>query len=216
MQRYVVMGPQGCGKGTQARMLAADLGLAHVSSGDLFRQQIAAETELGHRVRAAVAAGALISDDLTVAVVQERLRQPDCAGGFVLDGFPRTAAQAAALLSRVGVDAVVAIDVPDAEVRARVLARRLCSACGRDHNLRSRPPKVPGRCDGCGAPLAARADDTPAAVDRRLAAYHLLTAPAIELFRRRGLVVAVDGVHAPAEVYRRIRAALGLTASSAA
>jgi adenylate kinase len=214
VQRYVVMGPQGCGKGTQASMLAAELGVPHVGTGDLFRRAAAAGDELGRRVGPLMLAGALVPDDLTIALVEARLADADCRPGFVLDGFPRNRAQASFLLDRWRPETVVLIEVPDEVVVARVLARRHCADCGRDHNLLLLGQPA-ARCGACGGPLTRRPDDTPAAVRRRLADYHRETAPALDLFRERGLLITVDGARDPASVGAAIRAALARSTPAA-
>jgi adenylate kinase len=216
MHRYVVMGPQGCGKGTQAAALAAELGVPHVSTGELFRRVASAGGEQDRRVAAVMAAGALVPDDRTIALVEARLAARDCRRGFVLDGFPRNLAQTTNLLERHPPDAVVLIEVPDRVSFDRVLARRHCGDCGRDHNLLLRRLRRPGRCDACDGRLVRRDDDTPEAVRRRLADYHRRTAPVLDLFRQRRLLVAVDGTPAPAAVAAAIRTALGLTTGSSA
>jgi adenylate kinase len=208
VHRYIVMGPPGCGKGTQASALAARLGVPHVSSGDLFRRAAAAGDGVGRRAGPLMTAGALVPDDLTIALVEARLAARDCRSGFVLDGFPRTHAQASFLLDRGRPDAVLLFDVPDEVVVARLMARRHCADCGRDHNLLLGRPAI--QCRACGGRLTQRSDDTPEAVRRRLADYHRQTAPLLALFRQRGLLVAIDGARDPDAVGAAARAAIAL------
>ena len=210
MHKYIIMGVQGCGKGTQARLLKEALDLVHISVGDLFRWHIQSHTKLGARVKRIMAEGQLVPDDVVEEVVKGRLEQHDWNYGFVLDGFPRNARQAAFFLESYDIDAVLLIEVPDAVVQERILNRRLCPRCGLDYNLIFHRPAVADTCDVCGAALAARPDDTPEAVQARLRDYHAKTRPILELFRRKELVVVVDGTRPAAEVQQDLRRRLGL------
>ncbi|HYS33284.1 MAG TPA: nucleoside monophosphate kinase, partial [Streptosporangiaceae bacterium] len=149
MRKYVIMGVQGSGKGTQAGMLAADLDLIHIAVGDIFRWNVQHHTKLGAQVRRTMAAGLLVGDDLVEGVVRERLGQHDWNYGFIVDGFPRNERQAEFFLESYDIDGVIHLDLPDSEVRRRVLARRLCSGCGMDYNLIASSPREAGRCDVC-------------------------------------------------------------------
>src|SRR5215467_8127270 len=164
MRKYVIMGVQGSGKGTQAGMLAADLDLVHISVGDIFRWHVQQHTKLGAQVRRIMAAGDLVGDDLAESVTAERINQHDWNYGFIIDGFPRNRRQAEFFLESYDIDGVIHLELPDSEVRRRVLARRLCSGCGMDYNLIENSPDVPGKCDSCGAELVQREDDTEAAL----------------------------------------------------
>ncbi|HET7771169.1 MAG TPA: nucleoside monophosphate kinase [Chloroflexota bacterium] len=210
MRKYVIMGVQGSGKGTQAALLAKAFDLVHISVGDIFRWHIQHHTKLGARVLRTIAAGQLVADEIVDEIVRERLEQHDWNYGFILDGFPRNREQAAFFLESYDVDAVIVIDVPDEVVLARVLARRLCSRCGLDYNLIHHRPKLADVCDVCGGTLVTRADDTAAAVRARLADYHIKTQPVIDLFRGKGLIVVADGTRPPDEVQQDIRRELGL------
>src|SRR3954462_13455944 len=147
MHKYIIMGVQGCGKGTQAKMLKEELDLVHISVGDIFRWHIQSHTKLGARIRRIVAAGALVPDDLVDQVVRDRLEQHDWNYGFILDGFPRKRPQAEFFLESYDIDAVILIDVPDQVVQERILSRRLCSRCGLDYNLIHHRPATPDVCD---------------------------------------------------------------------
>jgi adenylate kinase len=211
MHKYLVMGAQGCGKGTQAKMLERDFDLVHISVGDIFRWHIHSHTKLAARIRRIVASGALVPDDIVEDVVKTRLDQHDWNYGFILDGFPRNRCQAEFFLESYDIDAVILIDVPDQVVLERVLSRRLCPGCNLDYNLIHHRPAVADTCDVCGTRLVARPDDTPAAIRERLGDYHAKTEPILDLFRRKELVVVVDGTQAPLQVQQDIRRRLGLT-----
>jgi len=210
VRKYVIMGVQGSGKGTQAGMLAADLDLVHISVGDIFRWHVQHHTKLGAQVRRTMAAGLLVSDDLVEGVVQERLRQHDWNYGFIIDGFPRNERQAEFFLESYDIDGVIHLDLPDSEVHRRVLARRLCSGCGMDYNLIANSPHEPGRCDLCGSALVRREDDTEEALAVRLGEYHQKTNPVLAIFSRKEYVVTVDARPSPGDIQQQIRAKLGL------
>jgi adenylate kinase len=212
MRKYIVMGVQGSGKGTQAKLLAAALDLEHISVGDIFRWNVEHHTKLGAQVRRIVAAGELVSDDLVGAVVRRRLDEHDWNYGFIIDGFPRNQPQARFFLESYDLDAVILLDVPDSVVEQRILSRRLCSRCGLDYNLISHRPAAPDVCDVCGGALVPRPDDTPATVRARLRDYHAKTEPVLDLFRAKEFVVEVDATRPTAEVQATIRAHLGVVA----
>jgi adenylate kinase len=210
MRKYVIMGVQGSGKGTQAGLLCERYDLVHISVGDIFRWNVQAHTKLAAQVRRTVASGELVSDDLVEAVVRERLDRHDWNYGFVVDGFPRNVEQAEFFLESYDIDGVVHLDLPDDEVRRRVLARRLCSRCGLDYNLIASRPQVPDRCDVCGGALVAREDDTPEALEVRIREYHQRTQPVLDLFRRKEYVVTVDATRPREQVFAEIRDRLHL------
>jgi adenylate kinase len=210
MHKYVIMGVQGCGKGTQARLLAESLDLVHISVGDIFRWHIQSHTKIGARVRRSVDAGELVPDEVVADLVHGRLGQHDWNFGFILDGFPRNGTQARFFLESYDIDAVIHIDVPDDVVMQRVLSRRLCANCGLDYNLIHHRPAVADRCDVCGGELVTRADDNEEAVRARLADYHGQTKPVLALFAGKELVVSVDGTAEVETVQAEIRRRLGL------
>jgi len=210
MRKYVIMGVQGSGKGTQAKMLARDLDLVHISVGDIFRWNVQNHTKMGAQVRRVMAEGKLVGDDLAESVVRDRLTQHDWNYGFIIDGFPRSQRQAEFFLESYDIDGVIYLDLPDSEVRRRVMARRLCSNCGMDYNLLANSPEVPGKCDVCGGDLVTREDDTEEALAVRLKEYHEKTDPVLELFRRKEYVITADARPAPEAVQQEIRGKLGL------
>jgi adenylate kinase len=210
MRKYVIMGVQGSGKGTQSAKLCESFGLEHISVGDIFRWNIAHHTKLGARVRRLVDAGHLVSDDIVESVVRDRLDQHDWNYGFVVDGFPRNVAQAEFFLESYDIDAVIVLDLPDEEVQRRVLSRRICSQCGLDYNLIAHRPEVADVCDVCGGSLERRDDDTPEVLARRLADYYAKTEPVIDVFGRKELVVRIDATPSKDEVFDAIRDRVGL------
>lgn len=200
MAIYLVMiGLPGAGKGTQAALLSKRRGLTHVSSGDLFRDNIKRQTELGKQVEAILRSGALVPDDVTIAMVRDRLKQPDCVEGAVLDGFPRTPAQAEALNKMLGelggkVNLVPYIKVPDEVLVERLTGRWTCKGPGQHvYHMKFNPPKVSGVCDIDGAQLFQRPDDQEETVVRRIAEYVKNTAPLIEYYRERGRLAEING-----------------------
>jgi adenylate kinase len=210
MRKYVIMGVQGSGKGTQSSKLREAYGLEHISVGDIFRWNIAHHTKLGAEVRRVVDTGQLVSDDIVERVVRDRLDQHDWNHGFIIDGFPRNVRQAEFFLESYDIDAVIVLELPDEEVQRRVLARRICSQCGLDYNLIAHRPEVADVCDVCGGSLERREDDTPEALARRLEDYYAETEPVIEVFGRKELVVRIDATPPIDEVFDDVTDRLGL------
>lgn len=220
LMHIILMGPQGSGKGTQSERVRSRLGLGSIATGELFRAAIQGGTELGKQIQAVYERGELVPDDLTIALVEERLDQ--LAGersrdatiqGALYDGFPRTIAQADALRQTLrkrgeAVTAVIAIDVPREILIERLTGRRVCATCGRVYNVLFDPPAVDGVCDVCGGPILQRADDTPEAVAKRLDLYDVETAPLLDRYEKEGLVEWVDGDRAIDEVTEAIIAAI--------
>jgi len=205
VHRIVFLGPPGAGKGTQAATLARELGIPHLSTGDLLRAAAAARTPLGLAADDYIRAGKLVPDDLVLMILGERLARPDAKAGFLLDGFPRNLPQAEALGRVTPLDAVVSFDLDPEEIVRRLSDRRLCPQCQSVYNLTSRPPRAPGRCDKDGASLIRRSDDQPEAVATRLKVYAEQTAPLLQFYRVRGLLRPVDARGSPADVARRVR-----------
>jgi adenylate kinase len=209
MRRLVFLGPPGVGKGTQASELARELGIPHLSTGDLLRSAVAAKTPLGLEAEGHMNAGRLVPDTLVLQILKERLSRPDARAGFILDGFPRTPAQAEALDRIAPVDQVLSFDLPTEVIVARLADRWVCPTCQSVYNVTAKPPRSSGRCDRDGTALVQRPDDRPEAVTTRLRVYADQTAPLIEFYRARGLLHPVDARGSPAEVHERLRRALG-------
>jgi adenylate kinase len=209
----IFMGPPGAGKGTQAQTVAGSIGLAHIATGDLFREAMAKQTELGKLAESYVKAGKYVPDEVTLGLVRDRLSQEDAAKGAILDGFPRTIDQAKgldALLADKGtsVAKVVYLDVPQEALMARLTGRWTCRSCGAPYHQLFSPPKVAGVCDACGGELYQRPDDTAGTVLKRLEVYTTQTTPLIEYYSAKGLLVKVQGDKSPAEVRADILALL--------
>ncbi len=212
MRKFIIMGIQGSGKGTQAKLLAEDLELEHFSVGDIFRWNVQHHTKLGAQVKRTMAAGKLVDDELVEAVVRDCLAAHDWNYGFVIDGFPRNARQAEFFLEGYDIDGVINLYLPDDEVVRRVLSRRLCSRCGLDYNLLAHRPALVDTCDVCGGELVARADDNEEALALRLADYHEETKPLIEIFERKEFVATIDATSSIDEVQDAIRVRFNLPA----
>ena len=206
----IFLGPPGAGKGTQAKQIAQSCGVPHLSTGDMFRDAVSRGTELGRRVKPIMDRGELVPDDLVMKLVEERLSRPDCAHGFVFDGFPRTIAQAALLdgileIRGFGKPIVIDLAVSADKLMRRLTGRRTCSVGGEIYNVFDAPPKVSGICDVDGGELVQRADDRPEVVTERLAAYERQTRPLTDYYRRQGVLETVDASASVEEVGRALR-----------
>ena len=207
----ILFGPPGAGKGTQAEIISDELGIPQLSTGAMLRAAMKAGTELGLAAKAAIDEGSLVSDEVVIGIIRERLAESDCANGFILDGFPHTVPQAEALEKMgVRIDCVLDIAVPDEAIVERMSGRRLCSACGASYHVKYNPSADGVTCDRCGAKLIHREDDKPEVVLHRLGVYHAETEPLIGYYTNKGLLKAVDGCGAPAEVTALVREALGI------
>lgn len=207
--RLVLLGPPGAGKGTQGPRIAARCQIPKISTGDMLREAARQGTPIGLQAKERIDRGLLVPDGLMIELVEARLREPDCADGFVLDGFPRTERQAIALDrflhgERVSLNGVLDLKVDDSELIRRLSGRRVCPQCGTTFHLDTNPPRVPGRCDRDGAPLFQREDDRPESISRRMEIYRRETAPLIDYYRREGLLRPIDGNAPPQEVERQI------------
>jgi adenylate kinase len=218
--RLVLLGPPGAGKGTQARMLEKRLGVPQVASGDLLRAAVRKRTPLGLEAKRYMDKGALVPDELVLKLIEERLQQPDAASGFILDGFPRTAAQAetlTAMLQASGsrqLDKVIAIIVPDDEIVKRISGRRTCKNCGAMYHVIYDPPRNQNLCNSCNGELYQRDDDAEDTVRMRLEVYAATMRPLLEYYERLGLLAQIDGIGRPEEIQQSILGALGNTGAT--
>lgn len=196
--RIIVLGPPGAGKGTQAKRIASRFSIPHISTGDLFRENIKKETELGKKAKVYIDQGLLVPDELVLELIVERFGSPDCKEGYVLDGFPRTIFQAKALddlleKKNQKTEYTIEVDVPDYVIISRMAGRRACLNCGRTYHIETLRPKVEGICDFCENQLVLRDDDKPETVKKRLEVYHDQTQPLIDYYREKGILHTVDG-----------------------
>ena len=218
--KIIFIGPPGSGKGTQAKRLAGRFGIPHISTGDMLREAVADGTELGLKAAPIMASGGLVSDDLMIGIINDRLAKPDAQAGFILDGFPRTIVQAEKLDSIVGSDVesgqgnghgglrVLQLLVPDDAIVRRITERRTCVQCGAIYHLENNPPANDSVCDRCGAEVIARADDTEPAVRKRLEAFHRQTLPVATYYKAKNILREVDGVGPVDEIFERITTSL--------
>lgn len=212
--KIIMLGAPGAGKGTQAKMIADKYQIPHISTGDIFRANIKNGTELGKEAKKYMDQGLLVPDELTVKILLDRVAQPDCTNGYVLDGFPRTIPQAEVLdkaLTELNdkIDYAINVDVPDENIVKRMSGRRACVACGATYHIEHIPPKKEGVCDKCGEPLILRDDDKPETVLNRLKVYHDQTQPLIDFYTEKGVLKSVDGTVDMQDVFASIVAILG-------
>jgi len=210
----IFLGPPGAGKGTQARTVAERLAVPQISTGDMFRDHVARDTELGRQAKAVMERGELVSDDIVVAMVAERIARPDCEGGFLLDGFPRTQEQAdrlEELLKKMKQPGALAVNLQVSynDLIRRLTGRRTCKVCGEIYNIHYRPPKQEGRCDRDGGELIQRPDDREEVIRERLSEYEKKTRPLVDFFLQRQALLEVDGEGAPEELTERLLEKLG-------
>jgi adenylate kinase len=205
----ILLGAPGAGKGTQAEVICKELNIPTISTGNMLRAAVKAGTEYGLKAKAAMDAGELVSDDIVIGILKDRIAEPDAQNGFVLDGFPRTVPQAEALDAMgVQIDKVVEIFVPDETIKERLSGRRVCLDCGATYHITSKPSKVEGVCDVCGKPIVIRKDDEPATVLSRLETYHKATAPLKDYYGNQGKLVTVDNLGDVAETSKLVIEAL--------
>ncbi len=212
--KIIMLGAPGAGKGTQAKKIAAKYSIPHISTGDIFRANIKNGTELGNKAKTYMDQGLLVPDELVVDLVVDRVKQDDCANGYVLDGFPRTIPQAEALdkaLAAIGekMDYAIDVDVPDENIVHRMSGRRACVGCGATYHLEYAPTKTEGICDACGKELILRDDDKPETVKKRLGVYHEQTQPLIDYYTNAGILKTVDGTIDINDVFQAIVDILG-------
>ena len=210
----ILLGPPGAGKGTQAKMLVDKYGIPQISTGDILRANLKAQTELGLEAKKYMDAGKLVPDEVVIGIINNRLKEADCQKGYMLDGFPRTVAQAEALDKILaeggsGIDDVISIDVPNEELMGRLTGRRTCRQCGQGFHVMFDPPKQEGVCDKCNGELYQRDDDNEETVGNRLKVYADQTQPLIDYYTAKGLLRPIQGVGKMSEVFDRIVAVLG-------
>lgn len=192
--KLVLIGCPGAGKGTQAKVLSKRFGIAHISTGDLLREQVKSKTPLGLKLKSIMESGGLVSDDIVSDLLKQRITQADCEKGYILDGYPRNVSQAEGLSLIVGeLDKVVVIEVDDEAIIERMSGRRSCPACGAMYHVKFNPSKALGVCDNCGGELIQRSDDNAETVKHRLEVFHSQTAPVIEYYDKKGIVLKIDG-----------------------
>lgn len=212
--KIIMLGAPGAGKGTQAKKIAEKYQIPHISTGDIFRANIKGGTELGMKAKSFMDQGMLVPDDITIGMLMDRIKEADCAGGYVLDGFPRTIPQAESLTRALTalsetIDYAVNVDVPDASIVSRMSGRRACLSCGATYHTEFNPPKTADVCDVCSEPLVLRDDDRPETVQKRLSVYHDQTQPLIEYYQKAGVLKEVDGTQNMDDVFRNITDILG-------
>jgi len=210
--KLILLGPPGAGKGTQAKLLMGHFGIPQISTGDILRGAVADQTPMGLRAKACMDAGELVSDEIVVGIVRERLQKDDCLRGFILDGFPRTIPQADALketLTLLGkeLDVVVSLEVDTEALVERLTGRRTCRECGRGYHVKFDPPQVAGKCDACGGELVQREDDQEGTIRNRLEVYRQQTAPLVDYYRQTGLLATIDGMQEMKVVQEQLLAA---------
>ena len=206
----ILLGAPGAGKGTQAELLMQHLNIPSISTGNMLREAMANGSELGKQVKQCMEEGKLVSDDLVMNLVAERTAQPDCKNGFILDGVPRTLAQAEALDARgIHIDHVVSIEIDDAVIEGRMTGRRVCTKCGATYHITVNPPKTEGICDNCGEPVAIRKDDAPETVRNRLKIYHEATEVLKDYYAAQNKLRLVEGNQPIQDAYYDILRALG-------
>ena len=209
MMKLILLGAPGAGKGTQAEILCDKLGLPTISTGNILRAAVKDGTPMGLKAKSYMDAGALVPDDVIVGIVKERLAQPDCAGGFILDGMPRTIAQGEALEQMgVEIDKVLNLVVSDEAITERMSGRRVCAKCGASYHIKNKPSAKPGVCDRCGGELVIRKDDEPATVLDRLKAYHEQTEPLVAFYRERGKLAVIPPCESIADPTAEVMKAL--------
>ncbi len=209
----ILLGAPGVGKGTQGELISQEYGIPQISTGDILRKEVKEGTQLGKEAKKYMDSGALVPDDVIVRMMENRIKEDDCRKGFILDGFPRTVAQAEALdimlkKNNISLNRVILIDVPKNEIIDRLTGRRVCSQCGAVYHIKNNAPKKDGICDKCGGKLIQRNDDTKEVVENRLSVYEKSTMPLIEYYQKASKLVKVDGMGSIEEIFAKIEAVL--------
>ena len=213
-KNLILLGPPGAGKGTQAKKMVGVFGLPQISTGDILRAAVKQGTELGKKAKGFMDKGELAPDSVVIGIIEERLKEPDCKKGYILDGFPRTVPQAEALdgiLKKMGskIDHVISIEVPDKELMGRLTGRWTCKGCGAMYHEKSKPPKKAGLCDSCGGTLYQRDDDKAETIKERLRVYAAQTEPLIKYYSKSGMVRPIEGLGSIDDIFNRIKKMLG-------
>lgn len=208
LTKLILLGAPGVGKGTMAKLLATKHHIPHISTGDIFRHNVQNKTALGRQVESILASGGYVPDELTIALVQDRLGQADCAAGFILDGFPRTLAQAEALQTFAKVDIALNLELATEAIVERLSGRLLCPSCGAGYHTQHQKPATEGKCDKCTALLERRSDDEPAAIQARLTIYNEQTSPLIHFYTQLNLLSTIDASHTPEAVLKAVETLL--------
>ena len=207
----ILLGAPGAGKGTQAEIISQKLGIPTISTGNILREAVKNQTEIGMKAKSYMDAGALVPDEVIVGIVKERVSQDDCSNGYILDGMPRTIPQAEALVAQgVPIDNVVSIEIEDAVIEDRMTGRRVCEACGASYHVVAHPPKTEGVCDACSGKLIIRKDDSPETVKNRLTVFHNETEPLKDFYKKLGILTEVNGNQPIENATKDILAALGV------
>jgi len=209
----IIFGAPGAGKGTQAEFVSKEKGIPSISTGEIFREAVAAKTPLGIKIAEIMSKGSLVSDGIVLKIVEERIKKDDCKNGFLLDGFPRTLPQAKGfdnllLASGKKIDEVISLDVAEENIVQRLTSRRICKKCGAKFNLETLPPKIDGVCDNCGGELFQREDDMEKTIRHRLSVYYIETQPLIEYYKSKGILVTVNGNRSVSEISQDIASLL--------
>jgi len=209
----IIFGAPGAGKGTQAEFISREKGIPSISTGEIFREAVGAKSSLGLQITGIMSKGSLISDDIVLKIVEQRIKKDDCKNGFLLDGFPRTLCQTKGfdnllLASGKKLDKVISLDVAEEKIVQRLSSRRICKACGAKFNLETLPPKIDGVCDNCNGELFQREDDTERVIRNRLSVYYIETQPLIEYYKSKGILATVDGNRSVEEISKDIALAL--------
>ncbi|HNZ77409.1 MAG TPA: adenylate kinase [Bacilli bacterium] len=212
--RLLIIGAPGAGKGTQAALIKEYFAIPHISTGEMFREAISQQTEIGLEAKKYIDKGDLVPDSVTIELMRERLLKDDCKKGFLLDGFPRTIAQAQALDEmleklEIKLDAVLNVDIDDKILIDRIVGRRTCSVCKENYHITNKKPKVEGICDVCGGKLIQRADDTEETIKNRLRVYHQLTKPVLDYYAKQGLIKTISGRENIEEIFMKVKHLLG-------
>ncbi len=210
----ILLGAPGVGKGTQGVLISKEYGIPQISTGDILRKEVKEETELGKKAKQYMDKGELVPDDIIIDMMEKRIKEDDCKNGFILDGFPRTTAQAEAFdemlkKNSLNLDKVLLIDVPEEEIVERLTGRRVCPNCGAVYHIKNNPPKQEGICDKCGSKLIQRDDDTEEVVRNRLEVYKKSTMPLVEYYEKQQKLVRIDGTGEIEEIFERIKKVLG-------